>query len=72
MTVLAELTRLSRGGPLAQLLAQHAPYLSKRSDNKLCLRCLDDKAHGEFETVEEWAAHVAAVLAQAGWRKAKR
>jgi hypothetical protein len=64
-----ELTRLCRGTPLAQLLAQHAPYLSKCSDNKLCLRCLDDAAHGEFETVDEWAAHVAAAITEAGWKK---
>lgn len=55
---------------LAELLAQHAPYLSKRSDNKLCLRCLDDSAHGEFETIEAWADHLAAELRRAGYSKA--
>lgn len=55
---------------LSELLAQHAPYLSKRSDNKLCLRCLDDKAHGEFLTVEAWADHLAAELKRAGYVKA--
>lgn len=54
---------------LAELLAEHAPYLSKRSDNRLCLRCLDDKAHGEFPTVNAWAEHVAIELVRAGWKK---
>lgn len=71
-TVIRELTRLLKGGVLAQLLAQHAPYLSKRSDNKLCLRCLDDEAHGEFESVDDWAAHVAAVLVKDGWKRSRR
>jgi hypothetical protein len=71
-TVTRELTRLLRGGPLAQLLAQHAPYLSRRSDNKLCLRCLDAEAHGEFETIDDWAAHVAAALVEARLAKARR
>lgn len=52
--------------PVAELLAQHAPYLSKRSDNRLCLRCLDTNRHGEFDTVDQWAQHVAAELKRAG------
>jgi hypothetical protein len=51
---------------VAELLAQHAPYLSKRSNNKLCLRCLDTKEHGEFDTVDAWARHVALELKRAG------
>jgi hypothetical protein len=54
---------------LAEILAQHAPYLSKRSDNKLCLRCLDDNQHGEFDTIDDWAEHVAVELVRAGWRR---
>lgn len=51
---------------LVETIAQHAPYLSKRSDNKLCLRCLDEDTHGEFLSVEEWAGHVAVELKRAG------
>ncbi|MGA5467161.1 hypothetical protein [Mycobacterium sp. NPDC050041] len=54
---------------LAEILAQHAPYLSKNSANKLCLRCLDDTADGEFETVEAWAEHVAREVRRAGYAR---
>lgn len=68
-TVHREVARLSRGGKLAELIAQHAPYLSKHSDNRLCLRCLDDSAHGEFTSVDDWAVHLATELAIAGYGK---
>jgi hypothetical protein len=54
---------------LAEILTAHAPYLSKNTDNKLCLRCLDDSTHGEFSTIEEWSEHVATEITRAGWRK---
>jgi hypothetical protein len=56
---------------LAEIIAAHAPYLSKRSDNKLCLRCLDDASHGQFATVDEWAQHVAQAITAEGYCKAK-
>ncbi|MEE3066604.1 MAG: hypothetical protein VYA67_22125 [Actinomycetota bacterium] len=54
---------------LAELIAQHAPYLSKNSDNKLCLRCLDSETHGEFATIDDWSRHVAWALTRAGYGK---
>lgn len=57
---------------LAEILAGHAPYLSRRSDNTLCLRCLDEAGHGEFATIDEWAEHVARELAAAGYRNAAK
>lgn len=46
----------------ARILADHAPYLSKHSTNKLCLTCLDAGCGGEFDTVIEWARHVERIL----------
>ena len=42
--------------------AEHAPYLSKHSANKLCLTCLTSDCGGEFDTVIEWAQHVERIL----------
>jgi hypothetical protein len=66
------LSKALHRGPLAEILAEHAPYLSRRSDNKLCLRCLDTDGHGEFLTIDDWAAHVAAALTEAGWVRKRR
>lgn len=64
-----DLTARMRGSHLAERLAEHAPYLSKRSDNKLCLRCLNSDGHGEFDSIDDWAAHTAAALTEAGYRR---
>lgn len=53
------MARLTR---TVEVLAAHAPYLSKHSDNKLCLTCLDTDCNGEFATVIEWAQHVDRLL----------
>jgi hypothetical protein len=54
---------------IVETLTQHAPYLSKNSDNILCLRCHDPHPHGEFPSVEAWASHVATELRKAGLLK---
>jgi hypothetical protein len=45
-----------------RILAAHAPYLSKHSDNKLCMECATSDCGGEFATVIEWAQHVERIL----------